>query len=109
MSFKIGEIAIFVRPGSPHFGKEVEILSGPQLFPRVKDLRDGSISEQYGYRTTKISNKSVKPTSVCCAEWLRKKKPPQVNQDIEESKDKPYDPELTPWNPPKRETVHDDE
>ena len=49
-TFAIGEVAIYVRPGSPHFGTEVTILYGPCRFTNSLDYRTGRIGELFiGY------------------------------------------------------------
>ena len=95
MKFEIGEVAIFYDPEWSGHNSEVEITTelhsaeyGPNGGKMVHGIKD---SQDYEGCAT--------------LSQLRKKKPPQVNQDVEESKDKPYDPELIPWSPPKREAV----
>lgn len=73
-TFKIGEIAIYTRPGSPYNGTEVMIV-GP-LIPRVgNDHLTGTPYVEYdGYQITPNElpgRYGAKP------EWLRKRRPPQ--------------------------------
>ncbi len=78
--FEIGEVAIYVRPGSPYCGEEVEIIKGPYLYRVSYDSLDPSNNgnPEYGYtvRSTVNGEKyGARP------EWLRKKKP---HRDIDQ-------------------------
>ena len=80
-TFSIGEIAIYVRPGSPYYGREVEIL-GPLVSNLVSDdhvdsSRIGTVSRSYD-----ITNIFDCPFgSAAPPEWLRKK---QQKRDIDQ-------------------------
>ena len=81
--FKVGEIAIYVRPGSPYYGREVEVLS--RLFPETGgvDIVTREIYEETGklvYRITDL-DPGTPGLMVAYPEWLRKKKPPQRDID----------------------------
>ncbi len=75
--FEIGEVAIYVRPGSPHYGKEVTVLSG--LRPAasiVVDVLTGV--ESYGAKNLVYEITDLYPALMLRAftarpEWLRKK------------------------------------
>lgn len=79
--FEIGEVAIFVKPGSPSYGAEVVVASPLFLASRVRDgLTDRFSQSVYVYRIegfplppadTGITGWAARP------EWLRKRPPKQ--------------------------------
>lgn len=73
-TFRIGEIAIYTRPGSPYNGSEVMVV-GP-LLPRVgDDLLTGNLYVEYdGYQITLNELPGIYGAR---PEWLRKRRPPQ--------------------------------
>ena len=78
--FEIGEVAIYVRPGSPFYGAEVKILSGLIFQNRVQDhltgeYRDGGWRYFIDIPTGNPNGFTADP------EWLRKKKPPRREID----------------------------
>ena len=82
-TFKVGEIAIYVRPGSPFYGREVEVLSGLlEAEDVVNDLLIGEKVKCSGkvYRITDLYP-MTKGIMTSLPEWLRKKKPPQREID----------------------------
>ena len=82
-TFKVGEIAIYVRPGSQHYGREVEILSG--LFKPIShtDVVTGEFSQKSDALAYQITDLYPEIPGVMTAlpEHLRKKKPPQRDID----------------------------
>lgn len=95
-TFKVGEVAIYVRPGSPHYGEEVTVTSGLKW-------REGGIDEMTGGEQIPGLRYDIdfpSGPSGCCAarpEWLRKK---QQKRDIDQ---------LVSWDSclwqPKRQTA----
>lgn len=80
--FQIGEVAIYVRPGSPYYGKEITILSNLILAgPGHDNLYN--VSTSGGYPVYQISELSWAPGKIQIArpEWLRKKKLPRREVD----------------------------
>ena len=72
MNFKKGDIAIYVRPGSPYYGREVEVLSGLEKYFVSEDyLGQTQGTLQWGYTITNLDNtdtiKRARP------QWLRPK------------------------------------
>ncbi len=79
--FEIGEVAIYVRPGSPHYGREVTVTSGLQTVGGGTDHITGEkVPKFLGYKIDGIP--PVKSEYMCARpEWLRKKKPPRREID----------------------------
>ena len=80
--FKVGEIAIYVRPGSPHFGREVTIIGPLQIWGGGLDHITGARNPDgiIAYPTDlppvlKGNVMGAKP------EWLKKK---QQKRDIDQ-------------------------
>ena len=85
-TFQVGEIAIYVRPGSPYYGQEVTIIGplklrgGPSSHdhitgqPAQRDMKY-LISNPVGFNSPNGKGFSARP------ENLRKKKPPQRDID----------------------------
>lgn len=76
--FEKGEIAIYIRPGSEHYGEEVEIMSNLQWFEVTRNVYTGKVNYdgQYCYL---ISIRSPQPPHDYLAsppEWLKKKRSP---------------------------------
>lgn len=91
--FAIGEIAIYCRPGSPHFGVEVTILSELRM-SRQTDERTGEVTFEPGYRIDgpfgPLINGKPWGAPPC---WLKKKKPPAVDRKLVRWADCPWQPE----------------
>lgn len=76
--FSVGEIAIFVRPGSPHYGQEVRILSTLQL-RKARDLLTGKIVKEPLYE---IHRSGAKIPALCAHPQDLKKKPPREDLKV---------------------------
>jgi len=90
-TFKVNEIAIYVHPESPHYGAEVEVLSGLTV-RSASHIRTGIVDTSPRYLITNLYPDKASRFSVL-PQYLRKKKPPlstweQVQAD-------------TQWNPNK--------
>jgi hypothetical protein len=73
--FEIGEVAIYVRPGSPCFGRECTIL-GKAGFLNSPDFLTGTINEPFfGYQISLGKIDPINNEDVWAArpEWLQKK------------------------------------
>ena len=93
--FSIGEIVIYVRPGSPYYGEEVVITRGIHRYPVSSDhlgQTAGSMQDGYGIKCSWVTPCAARP------EWLRKKKPPSREIDQVTTWDK------CAWSP--REVEH---
>lgn len=78
--FKVGEIAIYVRPGSQFYGREVTILSPLKPSGGGWDHVNNKPADRYmGYLVDlpKLGHREMSARP----EWLRKKKPPQRDID----------------------------
>jgi hypothetical protein len=76
--FEVGEIAIYVRPGSPHFGEEVQILGPPRMWGIGYDALYNCDSEPgMKYEIDFIISPNQK-TIVARPEWLKKKPKPRA-------------------------------
>ena len=76
--FEVGEVAIYVRPGSPYYGEEVTIIRGIHRYLVVNDHLGQNIGEEidgYGIQCSWSRAGGASP------EWLRKKKPPSREID----------------------------
>ncbi len=78
--FEKGEVAIYVRPDSPYYGQEVEILSGLETWHNSNDHVAGvPCLKATGYRISGLPPRQngwgARP------EHLRKKKPPRREMD----------------------------
>ena len=74
--FEIGEIAIYVRPGSSYYGEEVTILSGLRPRKDGMDFVTGEYQILVNYLVYEISEPAERftgPQRVAKPEWLRKK------------------------------------
>jgi hypothetical protein len=80
-SFEIGEIAIYVRPDSPYYGQEVEVLSSLEWQEVLYDIQTKKMNYE-GQYCYKISIKSPKDGRYLVAppQWLKKK--PSPGRDI---------------------------
>ena len=96
--FEIGEVAIYVRPGSPYYGDEVTILSGLQQHSGGSDLVTGISYVKYQHPGYVIRHPEVIGKGFADPAWLRKKKPPSREIDQVTSWDK------CAWRP--REVEH---
>ena len=91
--FHVGEIAIFVRNGSPNYGKECEVVGPLEWIGGGPDYTTGGVAE-HAYM-----HKIILDGELFCSrpEWLRKK---QQKRDIDQ---------LVSWNDcawkPKRQTA----
>lgn len=80
MNFQIGEVAIYIRPGSPFYGREVTIISGLQEFENGLDLlTGGKYPSCIGY-VVSVGEISPKGKDEWCAvpSWLKRK--PQTRE-----------------------------
>lgn len=93
-TFDVGEIAIYCRPGSPHFGVEVTILSGLRM-SRQTDQRTGEVTFEPGYKIDGPFGPLVngRPWG-CPPQWLKKKRPPRKDRDVVRWADCPWQPEV---------------
>ena len=71
MEFSVGDIVIYVRPGSPFYGTEVEILGPLQFKQTLSDHLSSPSGPGHRYQITHILPKFA--TSWARPEWLRKK------------------------------------
>lgn len=79
--FEVGEIAIYVRPGSPRYGTEVRILSGLRSVSELHDVLTGE-NVQGPLRCYAVTNPyGSSRHGYCLPQNLRKKKPPQRDID----------------------------
>jgi hypothetical protein len=77
--FEVGEIAIYVRPGSPHFGEEVRIESNLEYFCGGVDYLTGELPEDgYEYEFTMIGLLPGIYPWTARPEWLKKKPKPRA-------------------------------
>lgn len=79
--FQIGEVAIYVRPGSSYYGDEVTIISGLQLHAGGADLVTGARHSKYPRPGYLIRHPEIIGEGFADPAWLRKKKPPQREID----------------------------
>jgi hypothetical protein len=82
--FHVGEIAIYVRPGSPNYGKELTILSPLKMSAQnTWSQITGEKTEPFlGYEVDFPLDPTLPGNSVMCRpEWLRKK---QQKRDIDQ-------------------------
>ncbi len=77
--FEIGEVAIYVRPGSPYYGQEVEILGGLTRYEPTQDHLGLEAAPYVGYQISSLIGDDW--VMVSRPEWLRKKKPPRREMD----------------------------
>ena len=76
--FEIGEVAIYVKPGSPHYGKECVVISNlMRSATRLFDHVTGETNPNAGYLGYQIECewRGNWPRFWARPEWLRKKKP----------------------------------
>lgn len=81
--FEVGEIAIYVRPGSPYYGQEVEVLSCLIEDDESTDVITGeTLAASWGF-VYQITDLYPDTPGLMTAhpEWLRKKKPPRRDID----------------------------
>lgn len=97
--FEVGDVAIYVRPGSPYYGQEVTITRGLALSMPGPDHVTGK-EDNGGYPVYGINNLDDDYTATWTArpEHLRKKKPPSREIDQVTTWDK------CAWSP--REVEH---
>ncbi len=79
--FEIGEVAIYVRPGSPYYGREVEIIQGPVQCIPTTDHMGVETAPYVGYQISNFDGDDRRITQLSRPEWLRKKKPPRREID----------------------------
>lgn len=98
LTFSIGEVAIFWKPGSVNHGKELTILSGMQ-WRRARGSMDGVVREGWRYQCDP-SNLVMGPYTSKCSdktwvapEHLRKKRPPRDDLQIKRWDECPWQPE----------------
>jgi len=81
--FHVGEVAIYTRPGSPHFGSEVTILSSLIWWPPggTDHMKQEANEGCHAYEITALENIPgpwiAKPT------WLKKKGPPRKRRECD--------------------------
>lgn len=92
--FSVGEMAIYVRPNSPHYGKEIEILGPLQFVSCLRDHVTGALVD--GGMRYQITRLDDLPRFWAKPEWLRKKRPPQELSSWYEVE------KLCGWNPEKQ-------
>ena len=80
-TFKVGEIAIYVRPGSRHYGREVTILSSLIPCGGGWDYVNNRKADHYLGFLVDIPKQDDGRKMASRPEWLRKKKPPQREID----------------------------
>lgn len=79
--FKIGEVVVYVRPGSPHFGQETTII-GNWVDGAGIDHITGQPYRGTGRPCFAISLDHPSGGKLwALPEWLQKKRPPQREQD----------------------------
>ena len=85
-TFKVGEVVIYVRPGSPYYGREVEVLSELKFFVGggIDHVTRGKTPPGYKHKITNIIG--VPWDFVARPDWLRKK---HTSRDIDQ---------LTSWD-----------
>lgn len=98
LTFSIGEVAIFWKPGFPNHGKELTILSGLQ-WRRTMGSMDGIVREGWRYQCD-ATNLVRGPYSSTCSnrtwvapEYLRKKRPPRKDLQVVRWDQCPWQPE----------------
>ena len=69
--FEVGDTAIYVRPGSPFYGKEVTILSDLHFENELRDHITGNIKSGFRYDITSLDGIAE---WVAQPEWLYKPK-----------------------------------
>ena len=98
LTFSIGEVAIFWKPGFPNHGKELTILSGMQ-WRRTRGSSDGIVREGWRYEcdaTNLVEGPySAKPgqKTFVAPEYLRKKRPPRKDLEVIRWDQCPWQPE----------------
>ena len=80
-TFSVGEVAIYVRPGSPYFGREVTILSPLELGGGGPDHITGKITELAMLYTVDLPAQNGIAPMGAKPEWLKKK---QHKRDIDQ-------------------------
>lgn len=90
--FEIGEVAIYVRPGSPSFGVELTVCSKQLVFSAIDD-RTGKRVRSIGYQVD-CPQLDSKFRWFANAKHLRKKPRPPERQELGEW-------DLCPWRPEK--------
>jgi len=82
--FEVGEIVIYVRPGSDYYGTECEILSPLQHYEVLIDVRTGKFNYDGGdmYEISIPSPRNPKRNLIAPPEWLRKKPRKSPGRDL---------------------------
>lgn len=103
-TFKIGEVAILIRAGSPHYGMECEVVEGLAWRGGGYDHTTGGKSD-YGIKYCISINGINGKMFVAKPEWLRKKQQKRdIDQDIDQLVSWDDFQKATGWAP-KRQTA----
>jgi len=75
--FYIGGVAIYVRPGSPHYGREVTVLSSLTWWPpsRYDHLNEKAMKGGHAYEITALEE--IPGPWIAKPSWLKKKGSPR--------------------------------
>lgn len=99
LTFAIGEVAIFWKPGSVNHGTELTILSSMQWRRAIGEM-DGIVREGWRYQCD-MPNRVVGPYRSKCSdkswvapEHLRKKRPPRDDLKVRRWDECPWQPEV---------------
>lgn len=97
-TFQVGEVALFCKPGSKHFGMEVTI-SGPLSMRLIRNTKTGAIRDVPAYVIEPIGHPELRPSgrSVGFATEpfnLRKRPAPGDREKIGSWQECPWTPKL---------------